>query len=29
MSYVTVLLAVAFTFYFFRQLIKVRKVRGL
>jgi multiple sugar transport system permease protein len=29
MSYITVLLAVAFTFYFFQQLIRARKVRGL
>ncbi|MCK5007527.1 MAG: sugar ABC transporter permease [Spirochaetia bacterium] len=29
MSYITVLIAIAFTFYFFRQLIKTRKVRGV
>jgi len=29
MSYVTVLIAIAFTFYFFKQLIKTRKVRGV
>jgi multiple sugar transport system permease protein len=28
MSYITVLIAVAFTFYLFQQLIKARKVRG-
>jgi len=29
MSYVTVLVAILFTFYLFRQLIKARKVRGI
>jgi multiple sugar transport system permease protein len=29
MSYITVLIAVAFTLYLFQQLIKARKVRGL
>jgi multiple sugar transport system permease protein len=29
MSYITVLIAIAFTFYFFSQLIKTRKVRGI
>jgi len=29
MSYITVLIAIAFTFYFFRQLIKMRKGSGV